>query len=410
MRVFIIGLFIAGSAWGAQGTNLIGVSAASQAMGGTGVANYTNATDALHKNPAFLVEPTARDGRVVAELNTTYFRQNASTDAGTGVKESQLKSKIIPSVAAVYQLNDKLGFGLGVLSIGGAILDYTGEATHSELKNEKSLVRIFPAAAYRLSDEFSLGISPVINYGAFALNNAPAGGVQSTRKVHGAVGFGVHAGAVGRFLDNLVFGLTYTSKTRQNYKSIIDLDAFGGAPNPGLDDISIEQPQEIAMGASYAIVPEFRVTFDYRHLSWANADGYKQFGWQNQNVFALGAQYQLQKLALRAGFNYAKAPIDSNAAETGAGSVDVQGHSLFNVSISTLDMIAFPGITESHLTLGGGYDFTDDLTVDLAFVYAPKVTRVRAGTIPSPPFPVAAYSFTTVVSQWSLAAGASYQF
>ncbi|RLB13673.1 MAG: hypothetical protein DRG82_15240 [Deltaproteobacteria bacterium] len=52
-----------------------------------------------------------------------------------------------------------------------------------------------------------------------------------------------------------------------------------------------------------------------RWYNWADAKGYEDFDWDNQWVFALGVQYRpVGKLALRAGFNYGKNPVNEHNA------------------------------------------------------------------------------------------------
>lgn len=388
-----------------SGTNLIGVSPASQAMGGTGVANFTNGTDAIHKNPAFLVEPTATDGSVVAEAYVSYFTQNNSVDVGAGGVESTDKSILAPSLSALYQVDDKLAFGIGGHSVGGALANFSTQVTHSQEQVSKKLIRLQPAAAYRISDEFSLGVSPILLMSTLQLNARGSTTAPQTR-----FGFGVTGGASVRLSDKLTLGLTYTSKQKVTYKALVDVDSFGPFANAGLDDVVIEQPQEIAMGVTYSVLPELKFTFDYRNIAWRSAEAFRQLGWSDQNVFAVGTQYSFKKLALRAGFNFAKSPFGDAVREDGDYLVNFQGHTLFQASATRLNMIIFPALNESHLTLGAGLEATDDLDLDLSFVYAPKVTRTRTGTSAVITGLTPGYSVATTVSQWVLAAGAAYRF
>ena len=38
------------------------------------------------------------------------------------------------------------------------------------------------------------------------------------------------------------------------------------------------------------------------------------------------------------------------------------------------NLLGFPATAEDHYTLGGGYEFSDNFYVDVAYVYAPKTT------------------------------------
>ena len=81
-------------------------------------------------------------------------------------------------------------------------------------------------------------------------------------------------------------------------------------------------------------------------------------GWEDQLVYALGVSYQVNDaLALRAGFNYAKSPIDE---ETAANNV------------------ILPGVVEDHYTIGIDYRF-DHWELAFHYMYAPE-NMVRAST------------------------------
>ena len=399
--VLLVG-FVSWNSWATHGTNLIGISPASQALGGTGVANETNPTDSISKNPAFLVDPKATEGKIEAQATFAVFNQVASSEnTGLGAKDSSEKSVYAPSLSALYQVGDSLAFGLGVHSIGGALANYSSEASLVKLQTSKKLLRILPTVAYQAGDGISIGISPIVLMSSFQLNANGSTTPSQTR-----TGYGVLVGAKAQVSDNLIFGATYTSKQKVLYRGLIDVDSFGpaGVTKPDRDDVTLEQPQEIALGATYLVSPEFLVTFDYRNLNWSSADGYSQLGWASQNVFALGVQYRLDKLTFRGGYNYAKSPFSDVSGENGLEQVDFQGHPIFKKSVSVLNMIAFPALVESHFTAGLGYEVTSDLGLDVGLVYAPKVTRSRSGTAG------AAYQLTSSVSQWALSVGGTFQF
>ncbi len=78
----------------------------------------------------------------------------------------------------------------------------------------------------------------------------------------------------------------------------------------------LEQPAEIGVGASYAM-DGHTIAFDYKQIKWANAKGYKDFGWEDQDVYAIGYQYAQDNWAVRAGYNYAESPIKEQNDMTG---------------------------------------------------------------------------------------------
>jgi len=171
----------------------------------------------------------------------------------------------------------------------------------------------------------------------------------------GSFGLGLELGASYTLPDmGLTLGAIYHSSIEMEYQDQISTAATAF----GLSfDNKLEQPAEYGLGIDWT-EGDISVTADWKNIRWGNARGYENFGWENQNVYALGAEYRYNDLALRAGFNYAKNPIVATDG-TGAGG-----------SINTLNHVLFPAVTERHYTLGAGYQFTKNVGADFAVTYA----------------------------------------
>ena len=52
----------------------------------------------------------------------------------------------------------------------------------------------------------------------------------------------------------------------------------------------LSQPAEFKLGVAYTM-GEWMMTADYKRIYWGNADGYKTFNWDDQDVFGLGVKY-----------------------------------------------------------------------------------------------------------------------
>lgn len=182
------------------------------------------------------------------------------------------------------------------------------------------------------------------------------------------------------------------------------------ATNPkNLDDLVLEQPWEMAVGFSYQLNEEMLFTADYRYIAWGLAEGYKDFGWKNQNVIAAGLEFDLDGVRLRMGYNYADSPIEDTSNEQGALLTDVQGHLVFDQALSMLNLVGFPAISTTHFTCGMGWDLTDSMTLDGAVVYSPVSTVKRKGQLS--PLQTGfdtidfAYEYETKMEQLSLSFG-----
>jgi len=115
-----------------------------------------------------------------------------------------------------------------------------------------------------------------------------------------------------------------------------------------------------------------KVGMDLRWINWKNAKGYKEFQWKDQWVIALGGEFKpTQKLALRAGYNYGKSPIRGGAKNTGnANNIPNFDTPFSDFYVAVFNLIGFPAITEHHITLGLGYEFTKNFSIDLAYKHA----------------------------------------
>ncbi len=397
-------------AWAANGSLLTGIGPASGAQGGTGVSSNSGTIDAIHKNAATVGAQVYGEGKVNAELVLNVFKQGPKSDTGFGAVDSKAGVALMPSIGAGYKINDDWAFGVGVITYGGGVADFSTLAAHSGVDTKHMLIKLQPAVSYRANEWLSVGVAPILNYSTL-YTNVLENSVQSTRAADAKFGVGAQAGVALKPAKGLDIGVTYQTRSKLGFKNMIDWGVLTTGTSTGLSPITVTQPTELAAGISYSITDTWRVAFDWRYIGWRGAAGYGDLGWTDQNVFALGTQYQLDKLALRAGFNYAKSPIESRTGTNGLGNYNFQGTTLPTVLVDRLNMIAFPAMGQSHITVGAGYAVSSDIDLDLAFLYMPKVTTVRSGTtLVTPPSTLGPYSLTTELTQWSVTVGGTYRF
>jgi long-chain fatty acid transport protein len=139
--------------------------------------------------------------------------------------------------------------------------------------------------------------------------------------------------------------------------------------NPLYSGDVLEQPAEYGAGIAYTMGAN-TFAFDYKKIKWSSAEGYSDFGWEDQNVFAFGYQYAQDNWALRAGYNYASSAVveQSGAGQMNPAFMAQSANNFFN-------LLCFPATAERHFTLGGSYDITEAISVDLAYVYSPTNTE-----------------------------------
>jgi long-chain fatty acid transport protein len=160
-------------------------------------------------------------------------------------------------------------------------------------------------------------------------------------------------------LNDLTLGAVYKSAIDMEYKGQISRAMFDFGMT-GTDNL--EQPAEMGIGASYTM-DGHTLAVDYKKIKWADAKGYKDFGWDDQNVYIIGYQYAQEDWAVRAGWNHSKSPIKELT-----GSANAQKINMFN-------LLGFPAIVEDHYTVGGTYAFSKMTSLDLAYVYVPEIQK-----------------------------------
>jgi long-chain fatty acid transport protein len=362
-----------------NGDNLIGVSPASRGMGGIGVGMPVGPTDTIFRNSAWMTYYKGFNfsfggillfPEVKAKSNVVIPPPPMNPPASA---TSQSKMFIVPEVGIVQQINDKLTFGIGAFGVSGLGVDYRNKDprfanTHTTFQ----FLRVIPALAYKVNDAISVSGAVHLAYGSLDIGavtpSGNAGGGQSQN-----YGIGAQLGVAYNLGDFVYAGLTYQSPVNLTYKRVFDSNGDGQ-----FEDFKLTQPQELAFGVGVKPMDNFKVGMDIRWINWKNAKGYKDFQWKDQLVIALGGEFKpMQKLALRAGYNYGKSPIRGGVKDiTNANNIPNFAAPFSDFQIAFFNLIGFPAITEHHITLGLGYEFTKNFSIDLAYehVFKKKVS------------------------------------
>ncbi|CAN8139666.1 long-chain fatty acid transport protein [uncultured Thiomicrorhabdus sp.] len=276
---------------------------------------------------------------------------------------------IIPEVAMSTRINDNLTFGLGMFGSAGMGVDYRKDPNLFNAYSNLQLMKFAPTLAFN-QDNFGLGFSPVIQYGALDINfnNNLDTGQTVGNGMSTDIGYGFNLGGYIDVTPELTLAASYQSAISMEYDGQISTASAPFGANMG---DTLEQPAEIKIGAAYTM-DNWMFTADAKQIKWEDADGYKEFNWKNQEVYAIGAKYTGKDFWVGAGYNYGSDPIEVIGA--GAGQTVDMFNNLF-----------FPGIVESHYTVGAGFNITKNSAIDFALVYADKVSKtVNVDTLLGP--------------------------
>lgn len=356
------------SAFATNGDAMIGVGAKAVGMGGVGIGMSHGAESAL-TNPAMI---TSVKGTEVS-FGGTIFMPNVKTDAfGMGSENSAADLSVIPTVAVAQKATDNFYWGVGMYGVAGMGTDYRDAGgNNANMVTNLQLMQFVVPLAYK-SNGVSVAFAPILQYGSLDINYNTTGflapgpvGPSTTQGVAQDFGAGYTAG-VAYETAGLTVGASYKSAINMNYKGQISYAMsdfvnmlYGtGASTPSDFSDDLEQPAEMGVGVSYKM-GNSTFAVDYKKIKWSDAKGYKDFAWDDQNVYMFGYQYAQDNWALRAGYNYAKSPIKEQGGASGG-------------LINTFNLLGFPAIVEKHYTVGGSYAFTKMTSLDLAYVYSPE--------------------------------------
>jgi len=346
-------------------------------MGGAfvGLANdYT----AIYWNPAGLTQTQKNFiGAFITDIIPmgTYKFATALVDAKT-----KTNHYLAPNLMGSFRFNfsEKLTVGLGVFVPAGIGAEWDGNdlknlsaGDNLEWMSKIGVITISPAAAYKVTDQLSLGVALNIFYGMFDLKNpvvAGGHGYQYSEESNG-FGYGVTIGALLKATDQFSIGASFKTKTNVKMSGSAKNPAMAGIPAETESDFDrdVSWPMWIAGGIAFRPIEALVITADVQFSRWSESEDefvteYKDAVWMaamtptNDNKFILhwkdatqirfGLGYSVnENLDLRAGFYIDPAPAPSETYS-----------------------ILFPSISYNAVTLGVGYSISN-FVFDLAGEY-----------------------------------------
>lgn len=380
----------ASAVFATNGDNLIAVGPIARSMGGVGIAAPQDAISAVFANPAAMCFgpycPTTE-----ADFAGTLFMPDVSAKItnvfGTYKADSDDDVYAIPAFGLSVPISDAAPFwrfGLAAFGVSGLGVDYRETALDTDFPSPPfpagvplaqgtftalQKLRFAPSIAFQPNEKWSFGLAALIDYANLDLQDGS----------DWSYGFGAQAGLIYKATDNLSLGFNIQSPINVTYEKVAALNIF----QPGvLQDLDLETPMELGIGAAYTFLGgQLLVEGNAKWIDWSGADGYSDFGWRDQYIFAIGAQYQpIPGLFLRAGYNYGRNPVEENSGFNGTSLITVQGNTLPRYYYETFRIIGFPAIVENHLTLGIGYEFSPTFSVNVGYVHGFEETIKETGT------------------------------
>lgn len=376
---------------GAHATNGIMQAGNGMVAHGTGGAGLSNASEAMSgfDNPA-LINQTGDS----LSMGFTVFMPDREVDmtalgaAAPVVSDSKLFA--IPQVAFTSKASDAISWGVMVNAMGGMNTDYRSgpNGAGGPQTVDLSGMIIAPTMSYAFNKNMSAGASLVIGYENFRVRNLFGSGLNDEGST---MAYGVKLGVDAKVADGISVGGMLQPKLSAGefdfFKNFLTGMGFSG-------DAALTLPNMAGVGGKFAVGKSVDIMADIMYYQWTSVDVFKFFGWEDQTVFKVGAEFRpTDKLALRAGINYGQSPI-KGGNRTGNGASD-----------AAFSNYPFPAISESHFTLGLGYKMDKTMTVNAYYLYSPKNTETATTTSSGPTPPGTAIS----MSQNAFGIGFNYQ-
>ena len=404
------------SAFATNGDVLIGIGAKARGMGGVGIG-MSHGAESAHMNPALI---TSIKGNNEISFGGTLFMPDLQTtnslfgpDGAGGyaqgpvtTADSDADTFVIPSVSLATKINDNWYWGLGMWGTGGLGVDYrdTAESTlggsHMSMVTSLQLMQFGVPLAYT-NNGMTIGVTPIIQYGALDINyeNPMAGDATVGAGVSDDIAFGFNVGLAYE-TNGFTIGAVYKSEIEMDFEDVLQnaispmlqanpgsVAAYGAGMFPfeptssEYTNSKLSSPEEYGIGVSYT-TGGHTLAVDYKLINWEDAETYKDFGWEDQDVIAIGYEYATDTWAVRCGYQYAESAVQDNKDKglaldgqfQAAGNYSPMTGQPLNLT-NTFNLLGFPGTQESHVTIGGTYAFNETLSMDIAAVFALENTE-----------------------------------
>jgi len=387
----VVAIFIATSAHATNGMRMIGFGPVQDSMGGVSVGLPLDAASIL-TNPAGMSD---LPGRI--DFGASYFKPSVeykATGAGQGMVmndgatiDSDRGASPVPAFGLIIPLGEKFRFGIGAYGVAGMGVDYPANLYSSVTYTSYSQMRFAPGLSYKINDIVSVGAVVNIMYATMEFN---AGGGQPHMGAS-SFGYGATVGVLVKPVDFLQIGLAY--ETKSTFQDFSFNTAYG------VDKIEFNQPQTATIGLGIKPIKDLSIGFDVQWIRWSETNGLDlpryagnassaqpwNLDWSDQFVYKVGIQYAVHPMVtLRAGYNYGKMPLNSDRA---------------------FENMAFPAVSEHHITAGIGLNLTKNLTVNIGGMYSPPA-KLTGSNIAGQGI----VSYETEMSQYSIDMGVSYTF
>lgn len=370
----------------AAGFQLAEYSATGLGRAYAGEAAMADNASAQFRNPAMLTKlegTQVSTGMIYVDPNVDVDGITTQTNLITGKKTQTATSSkdfadaaVIPNFYLSHQVNDKMFLGLALSSNFGMHTKLDDNFKGTQFGNEASVMtmEINPNIAYKINDQFSVGAGVRYVMGEGSIGAIASGGMApagtTLKYMEGDdTAWGWQAGAAWQINEDNRIGFNYRSEVDLNLEGHAEglgFNLYSGNPNI-LDMVKYAGSMALTMPATAELASFHQLTDKvavHTSINWTDWSTFekleanipslskpnqlvKQENWKDNYRFAVGATYQLNaQTQLRSGIAYDMAAVD-DANRT----------------------ITIPETDRLWLSLGAGYNYSENLTLDAGFTY-----------------------------------------
>ncbi|KAA0696735.1 transporter [Halopseudomonas laoshanensis] len=354
----------------ANGVAINEQSASGMGTGFAGRSSSAQDASTVFGNPAGMSKldrAQISGGFAVISANTDISNAQGST-SGTNDGD-MVPVAAVPFGYYVRPLNDDWHFGLGVYVPFGVISDYEDsfQGRYHGLESEVQVVTLQPTLSYRINDRVSIGFGPTINRIEGTLTSAvPVGLSDANVDIQGDdIGYGFNAGILVDLSERVALGVTYHSSVDYTLEGRTRVSGFPAQlPVNGSYDATLDvtTPESVDVSLTYAHDERWTLYAGTTWTRWSQFDQLiienenspalfgtveEELNWSDTWAFAFGAAYQITpEVVLRTGLAFDRSPT-TDADRT----------------------VRIPVGNRKVLSLGAGWEATDNVTVDVAYAY-----------------------------------------
>ena len=316
-------------------------------------------------------------------------------ELGGGNSGNGADNAVVPNLFYTNKINDRLSLGLGITAPFGLVTDYNKEwvGRYHAKESDVLTININPSIAYKLTDKLSIGAGLSAEYMDVTLSSMVDGGLvgasigaplvpsQSENDVFAENtaddwGYGFNLGAIYEFTPETRIGFAYRSEITHKLKgdvetdvpsTLTDLPGYGPVLEAAFQDQDIHGkitlPATASFNAYSKITERFALMADVTWTDWSTFDElvihFEGDGiackdrttttekWDDTWRYSVGATFQATNtLLLRTGVAYDETPITDEYRTP-----------------------RVPGEDRYWVSFGAGYQFTESITMDLAYAH-----------------------------------------